>query len=666
MPTTFYQTQAALEQSRSLFLQKRYNYLSWLRLLLFFGGIALLIAVGAGPQVGWLLVLLPLWLLGFGWFMRWHESVEAAAAHAKELARQAEAELRALDHDFSSWPTGAAFADVGHPYSADLDLFGAGSLYQLLCRSHTAGGQARLATWLLEAASAAEIEQRQAVVDVLASQPTWCHSFRATASGVVDDRQSHQRLLRWAKLPPLVADKPWLRLLLWVVPALFALAIYLFWAYFPFWLYGVLALLPAVILWRRYSIAVYAIRQQTDQMSQLLFQYKALLRLVETADWQQPYLQQLQSPLRVGKGATAAMRSLAYALGQLEVGNNPFAVLLELSGLWSLQWMLRLDRWRVTYGSQLADWLEAITALDALVSFANLRMNYPDWAYPVVGSARGEAIDALAPPSKSCPCDQREARRARLGLGTDVHESYEQSDSQKEAQKHSQENESMQPPASQLMIVAEALGHPLIDPKERITNDFRIAASGQIHLVTGSNMAGKSTWLRTVGINMVLALAGAPVCARCLCMPHLQVWTSMRTQDALQESSSSFFAELRRLKAIIDAVEERKEHVFFLLDEILKGTNSRDRHTGARALIRQLIRAQGAGLIATHDLELTALADSSAGQVVNYAMEVRLEAGELVFDYSLQPGVSQSFNATILMAQMGIAIDDKDVNLRHE
>ncbi len=216
------------------------------------------------------------------------------------------------------------------------------------------------------------------------------------------------------------------------------------------------------------------------------------------------------------------------------------------------------------------------------------------------------------------------------------------------------------------MIVACALGHPLINPKQRITNDFQLAVRGQIHLITGSNMAGKSTWLRTVGVNLVLALAGAPVCASCLCMPQVQVWTSMRTQDALQESSSSFFAELRRLKAIIDAVEQQATPVFFLLDEILKGTNSRDRHTGARALIRQLIRAQGAGLIATHDLELTALAHSTDGQVLNYAMEVRLEAGALVFDYSLQPGVSQSFNATILMAQMGIAIDDKDVNLRHE
>ena len=173
-------------------------------------------------------------------------------------------------------------------------------------------------------------------------------------------------------------------------------------------------------------------------------------------------------------------------------------------------------------------------------------------------------------------------------------------------------------------------------------------------------MAGKSTWLRTVGINIVLALAGAPVCATEFRLPLLQVYTSMRTQDALHESTSSFYAELKRLKFIIEAVEDPAKTndipVFFLLDEILKGTNSRDRHTGAKALIRQLIASRGAGLIATHDLELGALEAEAEGRIENWAIEVDIKDGKLFFDYKLKRGVSQSFNATLLMQQMGIKI----------
>ncbi|MEM9930871.1 MAG: DNA mismatch repair protein MutS, partial [Bacteroidota bacterium] len=216
---------------------------------------------------------------------------------------------------------------------------------------------------------------------------------------------------------------------------------------------------------------------------------------------------------------------------------------------------------------------------------------------------------------------------------------------------------------------------PLLPPTGRVTNDFSIGTDGHIHLITGSNMAGKSTWLRTVGINLVLANAGGPVCAIPAAAnspgilrtrPNLQVWTSMRTQDDLSESTSSFYAELKRLKLIIEAVSDQHQSVFFLLDEILKGTNSRDRHTGSRALIRQLIRDKGAGIIATHDLELAALEKEPGSRVENYAMEVQTTGDQLTFDYKLHPGVCQSFNATALMARMGIEIPEEEIKLRHD
>lgn len=199
------------------------------------------------------------------------------------------------------------------------------------------------------------------------------------------------------------------------------------------------------------------------------------------------------------------------------------------------------------------------------------------------------------------------------------------------------------------------LGHPLIDAKKRVPNDLIVPNSGHIKLITGSNMAGKSTYLRTVGLNIVLAMTGSPVCAKSLRLPILTVNTSMRTQDVLHESTSSFYAELKRLKTIIDSVENG-EKVFFLLDEILKGTNSHDRHTGSRALIEQLIKSKGMGLIATHDLELGVLEAEANGTIENLCIEVMVEKDRLTFDYTIKKGVSKSFNATYLMRNMGIKI----------
>jgi DNA mismatch repair ATPase MutS len=304
--------------------------------------------------------------------------------------------------------------------------------------------------------------------------------------------------------------------------------------------------------------------------------------------------------------ASKRISRLSYIIGQLNVRYNAFAILLNISALWDLQWVYQLEKWKKQEKDHLPGWFEALATFEALCSYANLNYNNPSWSFPDVGNKNS--------------------------------------------------------------VDAEALGHPLIHESERICNDINIPLNGHIKLVTGSNMAGKSTFLRTVGLNIILALSGAPVCAKRLSLPHLIVYTSMRTQDALHESTSSFYAELKRLKFIIEAVEEQagiaedskeKQHVFFLLDEILKGTNSVDRHTGSKALIRQLIESKGSGIIATHDLELGKLEESYGGHVENLCIEVEIKDGKLYFDYKLKKGVSESFNATLLMQNMGIKISDQ-------
>jgi DNA mismatch repair ATPase MutS len=198
------------------------------------------------------------------------------------------------------------------------------------------------------------------------------------------------------------------------------------------------------------------------------------------------------------------------------------------------------------------------------------------------------------------------------------------------------------------------LGHPLIHADRRITNDFTLEGRGTIALVTGSNMAGKSTFLRTVGINTVLALAGAPVCADDLEVSCLQVFTSMRTQDDLNENTSSFMAELRRINQLVNLLRSEETPVLFLLDEILKGTNSVDRHAGAKALARQLSRARAYGLLSTHDLELVSL--SREMNLANYSFNSRIEDDKIWFDYHLTEGPCQTANATALMRQLGVGL----------
>ena len=287
------------------------------------------------------------------------------------------------------------------------------------------------------------------------------------------------------------------------------------------------------------------------------------------------------------------IQRLSYIIGQLNVRYNFFAIFLNLFALWDLQWVYQLERWKAQHQGAMPKWFNALAEIEALSSLATLYYNNPEWTFP------------------------------RL--------------------------------TEEDLLVAEALGHPLIHRDQRVCNDLHMPTDAHIKLITGSNMAGKSTFLRTAGLNIVLAMAGAPVCARRLQLPFLRVYTSMRTQDALHESTSSFYAELKRLKFIIEAVE-RREKVYFLLDEILKGTNSRDRHTGSKALIQQLIQSGGGGLIATHDLELGQLEAQYDGAIENLCIEVQTRNGELIFDYKLKKGVSQSFNATQLMRKMGIKI----------
>ncbi|NJC25872.1 MutS-related protein [Neolewinella antarctica] len=552
--------------------------------------VAVVLAFGYSFLAGFL--SLPVFV-GVSYFLvKKHDSIKRTADRAEIRAALADRELGALNHDFRVFDGGDDLLDPAHPYALDLDIFGPHSLFQFLNRTVTAGGRRSLADALLAPQDQDKRARTQVQGKDLSAMPAWCLEFRMLGEGLNDSLAQQQRLRDWL-LRPAVVQSGLDKALLYVIPFLTIGSIAAMLLIDP-WFVGLIGLVPAVLLYRKYSAAIATEHAYTSAMGSLLKQYADLLQHAD--GWSGASADVARS--------VPAIRKLSYYISQLDVRSNPFAMLVELGGAWSMQWLTNLDGWRETYREELPVWLDTIARVDTLVSWATLRYNHPDWVDP-------EFTD-------------------------------------------------------EPVFQATGLGHPLLNPAGRITNDIDMRTDGHIHLVTGSNMAGKSTWLRTVGINLVLAQAGSPVCALHLRQRPLHVWTSMRTQDDLSESTSSFYAELKRLQSIIRAVSEKDEDVFFLLDEILKGTNSRDRHTGSRALIRQLIRDQGAGIIATHDLELAVLENEPGSRVENYAMEVQTRGDDLVFDYKLHPGVCTSFNATALMARMGIEIPAEEIKLHHD
>ncbi len=597
---SFYEERIKQFNDQASILKKRYNQLALFRLLFFFLGIGLLIYLWSiNLIIGGICSLVFIALFGF--FISRHQEILNKHKNFLRLAEINEAEKQALSYDFSGFRTGERFLEAGHPYAIDLDLYGSFALFPFISRSSTELGEEALANFLSEPAGLEEIKNRQDAIVELAPKVEWRQQLQAYGTILENESANVSRIKNWLGEPVEFVNKSWLIPALLLVPVITVVGTVLIPVYLSWQWLLLLYLLPGLIL-RQTHERVSLIHEETAAATELLANYAQLIGHLEPSTFQSTWLKRQLIHFKHDRiKASKEINRLSFIIRQLNVRYNFFAIFLNLFGLWDLQYIRLLEKWKIKNRGEVEGWFRALGQIDGLNGFANLYYNYSDWTFP------------------------------------DIH--------------------------TQELLAGESLGHPLIHPSERVCNDLSMPTFGHIKLVTGSNMAGKSTFLRTVGINVVLAMAGAPVCAKSLALPLIYIYTSMRTQDALHESTSSFFAELKRLKLIIEAVETEKDRqdgfrVFFLLDEILKGTNSRDRHTGAKALIRQLIKEKGAGIIATHDLELGVLEATSGGAIENLCMEVEVEKGELIFDYKLEKGVSKSFNATHLMRRMGIKIDE--------
>lgn len=513
----------------------------------------------------------------------------------RELLRLIKEENAIAHHQFYHRFNGADLAPAKHPYAGDLDLFGNASLFQFMHRTTSEQGHRLLANWLLEPAPNQTVLLRQDAAKELATNPSWGLQFEAIGNHHPITMASMQQILNWAASPSNYIGKTGWNIVrfLWPTLALGALALHIFdiLPSGPFYLL-ILILFGLGFLFTGRIMPLY---RQVDKMANSLKTISAALEWFEQQSFQSQHLLQAKTAIasKHHVNASAAIRELGKILDRFDYRLNPLVFIpLNTFVLWDLQQVWSLEKWKAAYKNEINQWFSTIAELEALNSIGRLDFNHPAWTYPVLSEEAGT-------------------------------------------------------------FEATALGHPLIPADRCVANDFSTSGRPAIALITGSNMAGKSTFLRSIGINQVLALAGAPVTARQLTVSNMRIMSSMRIADNLEENTSTFYAELTKLKNILEAVNAG-EPVFLLLDEILRGTNSQDRQTGSRALIQQLIKKDAAGLLATHDLALTELQKVHPSTITNYHFDVSVEGEELYFDYKLKDGICTSMNASILMKKIGI------------
>ena len=497
---------------------------------------------------------------------------------------------RMEDRWSGSGPTGNEFKDPLHLYAEDLDILGEGSLFQLLSTARTNMGKQCLAHWLLTHADVEETGKRQAAVSELKSRL----DFREDLAVSGESEQiaaKPEPLIAWAREESGLNDGRWWALGL----AILTIAALVF-GFKVMWTPFVVLLVVNGVLSSRARHRLEKIFAGVGDTHKDLDSLALLLHRIESAKFESPMLQQLQARLLIhGQPPSACIARLDTLADLDDSRHNWFVRMLDIPLLYSMQIAFALERWRRTYGSGIEAWMDVVGEIEALASIAAYACEHPEDPFPEFAPAEAE-----------------------------------------------------------ICFHGDALGHPLLPADKCVRNDVRLGGRSQVLLVSGSNMSGKSTYMRVVGINAVLAMMGAPVRARSLRLSHVAVGASMRVADSLQKGISHFYAEIKRLRQVVDLSSAQPS--LFLLDEVLQGTNSHDRRVGTEGVLRTLIRNNAIGLVTTHDLALTSLEEVFPERVRNAHFQERFEDDRLSFDYRLRPGVVTTSNGIELMKSIGLDI----------
>ncbi|MGA9522077.1 MAG: DNA mismatch repair protein MutS [Myxococcaceae bacterium] len=514
-----------------------------------------------------------------------------AALNARGLAR-----LEGRWHEFTE--RGERFLTPNHLYAADLDVFGQGSLFQLIDESATRAGEERLAAWLSEAAPPQEIRQRQEAIRELTPSLDFRQDLLVESRLASQARVDPMRFVAWAERGPWLQDIRWARPLAWILPSttlvLFVLGRLEFISTAA-WALPVAAMAGVLALTRKSIAAFY---EQLSLGERGFVRFDRTFSVVEGQPFKAPLLQRVLGPLQAGDGqnVSARLRSFSRRFSFAEVRQSgQMAAILNLLLLWDIHWMFALEGWRREHGHQVRGWFEALAELEALSSLAGFAFDHPEFPFPEIADEGP-------------------------------------------------------------VYTAQGLGHPLLD--KPVPNDVSLPEPRSALIVTGSNMSGKTTMLRAMGANAVLALCGAPVCAQALRISRLHIATSMRVKDSLERGVSYFYAEVQRIRDVLEAARAANGNALFLLDEILLGTNTRERQIASRELLRLLLETGAMGAVTTHDLALTALADAPWAKVRNVHFRDQLVDGRMTFDYRMREGVVETTNALRVLAEAGVPISE--------
>jgi ABC-type multidrug transport system fused ATPase/permease subunit len=499
---------------------------------------------------------------------------------------------RIEDRWAGSGETGERFADKSHLYSEDLDLFGKGSLFELLCTARTSAGEERLASWLLAPAEIAEVLQRQEAVDDLRSRLELREDIAVIGTDVRSGVHPKE-LSSWATAPAIHFSR-WMPIAAAFIGGVTLVAVIL-WIGFGYKLLALAALIGEMFFLYRYRARVGRITASVEQPGRELTLLSEILARLEGELFSSPRLIALRNALYTdGLEPSRQIKRLVRLIQIRDSMRNqffaPFAVILLLPA----QLAYAIERWRQKSGAKIPQWLDAVGEIEALSALAGYAYEHPNDPFPQLIESR-------------------------------------------------------------LCFDGDALGHPLIPESRSVRNDVSLGGQLRLLVVSGSNMSGKSTLLRTIGTNVVLALAGAPVRARRLRLSPLAIGASIHILDSLQTGASRFYAEITRLRQIAEMTNGRLP-LLFLLDEILSGTNSHDRRIGAAAVVTGLVDRGAMGLITTHDLALTQIGETLGPRAENVHFEDHLEDGQMRFDYKMRPGVVQRSNALELMRAVGLDV----------
>ncbi|MFW5947241.1 MAG: MutS-related protein, partial [Gemmatimonadota bacterium] len=540
---------------------------------------------------------------------------------------EGEARLR---RDWDRLPPVPDAGPPDHPYARDLDIFGHGSVARLLATTGTTPGRQRLHRWLLEPAPADEVPSRQAAVEELAGQLDYRQQIQVSGRLAGDPEPAAlEAFVEWAESGPWLVRR---KVLLWtarLVPlATAVLAVLQARGVVarPWWL---VTLVLGGALAARFGGRLHRHMAGASLGDAGMQHYAELVGRIQEADARSPMLRSIRDDLNTDCDARRELERLGWLTGLAELRHGGvFYVLINLPTLWDFHVLAALERWKARAGRHVRSWGDAVARLDALCALGAPLHDEPGWSFPELAGTGNPGTDD---PGADDPADDPGADGARL--------------------------------------VARGLAHPLLAPGERVANDVTVGPPGTFLMVTGSNMSGKSTLLRAIGVNAVLAQAGGPVCARSLRCPALTVRTSMRVEDSLERGVSLFMAELQRLKGVVDAADSRVDDpddggdaphriLLYLLDEVLHGTNSAERQVAIREVLAHLLRRPAIGAISTHDLDL-AEADplASAAVAVHFRETVHPEGHDppMSFDYRLREGIATSTNALKLVRLVGLA-----------